>query len=88
MNLTYDLTHAWARARMAWANLVSSSGQAIGALVATSLLSRVGPVAAAVAVGTVFLVGAAAAGACRWPTPRPRRIVPLCAPRSGRELSC
>lgn len=63
MNLTYDLTHASGPLRgMAWANLVSSSGQAIGALVATSLLSRVGPVAAAVAVGAVFLVGAAAAG--------------------------
>ncbi|MGH3398187.1 MAG: MFS transporter [Streptosporangiaceae bacterium] len=62
MNLTYELTHASNPLRgMAWANVVSSSGQAIGALVAAGLLSRLGPTAAAVAVGAVFLMGAAAA---------------------------
>jgi hypothetical protein len=62
VNLTYELTRAWRPLRgMAWANLVSSGGQALGALVATGVLSRLGPGAAAVAVGAVFLVGAAVA---------------------------
>jgi MFS family permease len=62
MNLTYDLTHSSHRLRgMAWANLVSSGGQALGALIATGALSRLGPSAAAAAVGAVFLIGAAVA---------------------------
>jgi MFS family permease len=62
INLTYDLTHrSHPLQGMAWANLVSSSGQALGALIATGMLSRLGPSAAAAAVGAVFLVGAAVA---------------------------
>jgi MFS family permease len=62
LNLTYDLTHrSYPLQGMAWANLVSSGGQALGALIATGMLSRLGPSAAAAAVGAVFLVGAAVA---------------------------
>jgi MFS family permease len=62
LNLTYDLTHRSHPLRgMAWANLVSSGGQALGALIATGALSRLGPSAAAAAVGAVFLIGAAVA---------------------------
>jgi MFS family permease len=62
MNLTYELTQVSDPLRgMAWANMVSSGGQAIGALIGAGVLSRLGPAAAAVAVGAVFLIGAAAA---------------------------
>jgi hypothetical protein len=70
LNLTYDLTHTSHPLRgMAWANLVSSGGQALGALIAAGALSRLGPSAAAAAVGAVFLVGAAVA--VRVETTRP-----------------
>jgi MFS family permease len=62
MNLTYDLTQrSHPLQGMAWANLVSSGGQAVGALIAAGVLSRLGPSTAAAAVGAVFLVGAAVA---------------------------
>jgi hypothetical protein len=62
MNLTYDLTQRSRPLRgMAWANLVSSSGQALGALVAAGVLRHLRPSAAAAAVGAVFVVAAAAA---------------------------
>src|ERR1700691_660466 len=62
MNLTYDLSHTSHPLRgMAWANLVSSVGQALGALITTGVLSTLGPSASAAAVGAVFLVGAALA---------------------------
>jgi MFS family permease len=62
MNLTYDLTRRSHPLRgMALANLVSSGGQALGALIATGVLSIVGPSAAGAAVGAVFLVSAAVA---------------------------
>jgi hypothetical protein len=62
MNLTYGLTHrSYPLRGMAWASLVSSGGQALGALIATAVLSRLGPSAAAVTVGTVFLLGGAVA---------------------------
>jgi MFS family permease len=62
MNLTYDLTHRSHPLRgMASANLVSSSGQAIGALIAAGALSRLGPAPAALTVGAAFLIAAVAA---------------------------
>jgi hypothetical protein len=62
INLTYDLTHRSHPLRgMAWANLVSSGGQALGALIAAGVLKGLRPSAAAAAVGAVFLVGAAVA---------------------------
>jgi MFS family permease len=62
MNLTYDLTNRSDPLRgMAWANLVSSGGQALGALIATGVLSSLGAPGAAVAVGAIFLVGAVSA---------------------------
>lgn len=65
MNLTYDLSHTSHTSHplrgMAWANLVISGGQALGALMTTGVLSTLGPSASAAAVGAVFLVGAALA---------------------------
>src|SRR3984885_621936 len=62
MNLTYDLSHTSHPLRgMAWANLVISGGQALGALMTTGVLSTLGSPASAAAVGAVFLVGAALA---------------------------
>jgi MFS family permease len=86
MNLTYDLTHRSHPLRgMAWANLVSSGGQAIGALIATGALSRLGPSAAAAAVGAVFLVGAAAAVRVQTipPADRPDRSPLLASIKAG-----
>jgi MFS family permease len=59
MNLTYDLSHRSHPLRgMAWANLVISGGQALGALLTTGVLSSLGPSASAAAVGAVFVIGA------------------------------